>query len=186
MKKPFSILLLLVTTANFNSFSQTQANSDYSPGNDCYKKFEIGGGPSLLSREFGMDNKTLFGAHFNTNYNITSKIGVGADVSTYSGKIGSTSLRNTFVMIDGEYVFGKGMDNCEKRVFIEARVLLGYGVEVYGSSKGSGPLYGAGMGGIIRINPKLDLEGIVDYLAIKYDDDWNSNVRATVQVRYKF
>ena len=156
------------------------------PNGDCLGRVRAAAGPSILSKDLGDEREALFGGHVAIDYVVNPNISVGVEASTYSKKVGMTTIKSSFVLIDGEYVIGKGYDDCQKNFFPDVRVLVGFGSERYGTSKGSGAVYGGGLGGVVRITPKLGVKGLVDVLFAKYDDETTTNFRASIQATYTF
>ena len=83
------------------------------PNDDCGKKFIVSLGPAYLNRNFGDETKSCWGVNLNGNYNITSNIAVGVDLSAFNVKVGDDKLRTSFYLAEGRYNFGRGETECK-------------------------------------------------------------------------
>lgn len=155
-------------------------------GASCQAMVQIFGGYSYLSGENGTDNLAFpAGGHISVLYNLpaTGRIGIGLDASLHSKKIGNENFTRSFIMIDGQYVFGD-VDDCDRTFIPDIHVLIGLGHEKYGYSKGNGLAFGAGVGGTIRLTNNIGVKGQADFLGVKYKntDGLNSNFRFSLGI----
>lgn len=150
-----------------------------SPTNTCRPKVEVFAGYSYLRGDYGPDKESFpAGGRVAAVYNLTNHIAVGIDASINSRKIGTVNLSRSFLMVEGKFVFGD-MDDCDRKLFGNIRLLGGIGIEKYGSSSGSGPAFGAGAGVIHLITKKVAARIQVDHLSVKYEgaEKLNNNLR---------
>ena len=155
--------------------------------NNCRSRLEFFAGYSFLSGDYGNDKESFpAGVRLAAVYYLNNHIAVGIDGSLNSRKIGNENLSRSFVMIEGKYVLGD-MDDCDRRLFGNIRLLGGIGIEKFGSSSGSGPAFGGGAGVIYLVTKNIGVRAQVDYLAVKYKDidELNKNIRASVGVIFR-
>jgi hypothetical protein len=159
-----------------------------SPGN-CRSKGELFAGYSFLSGDYGNRRENFpVGVRVAAVKYLNNHIAVGVDASLNSRKFGSERLSRSFILIEGKYVLGD-MDDCDRKLFGNVRLLGGIGIEKFGSSGGSGPAFGAGAGVIhlITRDRNIGVRAQVDYLAVKYKDvdGLNKNVRISAGVIFR-
>lgn len=150
-------------------------------GSSCQPQFVVFGGPSVLFGDYGQDKETFIGGHVSFNYNLSSHIGVGIDASLHSKKIGTENLTRSFIMVEGLYAF-RDVNNCSQKLTGDIHVLAGLGSEKYGSSNGSGFVFGAGGAVDCKLSKNIGLKLQTDFLGIKFKDtdELNNNIRVSL------
>lgn len=154
---------------------------------NCRPKVEFFAGYSYLKGDYGIKKEGFpAGVRISGVYNLNNHVGIGIDLGFNSRKIGSENLSRNFIMIEGEYVVGD-MDDCNRKLFGNVRLLAGISVEKYGPSKGSGPAFGGGAGVIHLVRKKMAVQAQVDYIAAKYkgNDKLNKNIRLSGGLKFR-
>jgi hypothetical protein len=129
------------------------------------------------------------GVNLDIGYDITGHIRVAVDASVHRRKDDPFTQTRSFIMIDGQYVFGNRED-CDKKLFAGVHVLAGVGSDrskysfngTSRISKDSGPVYGAGIGGVIKIITNTKARVQADVIRAKWGDEWFNNYRISAGV----